>query len=350
MAITPEMLRLVERLRNGIIRQERAVAVQLRREYGKVYRALRQQALDVRKQIKAAEAAGQVISPWRMHRLERLQSLQRQALAESYRFADMAAGLITDAEREALLAGQRDGYELLLSALPDDAGVLVPWDRLPVPAIDAMVGVLADGSPLSRLLQEALGDAAQGFMDQLVAGLAAGWNPRKLARVLRDEYGMGLTRALRISRTEILRAYRTATLLEYRQSRMVLGWERHATQDSRTCMACIMLDGTRYTTEQAMDDHVNGRCAMLPITPSWRDLGFDIDEPDFDRQLAQDWFLEQPDAVQRGMLGPGKYDAWRAGLFGLDDLPKLRRDPVWGDSWVPKSLRELTAVAERMAA
>ena len=105
-------------------------------------------------------------------------------------------------------------------------------------------------------------------------------------------------------------------------------------------MACVMLDGKRYELAEAMDDHIQGRCAMLPITKTYRELGIDVDEPDFKRELASDWFQRQDEATQRKMMGK-LYDPWKAGEFKLEDIPKQVGSDVWGNSWVPRSAKEL---------
>ena len=34
-------------------------------------------------------------------------------------------------------------------------------------------------------------------------------------------------------------------------------------------------------------------------------------------------------------------EAWKAGKFGWDDIPKLTKSPAWGNSWTPKAMRDL---------
>ncbi len=82
-------------------------------------------------------------------------------------------------------------------------------------------------------------------------------------------------------------------------------------------------------------------CAMVPITKSYAELGIDAPEPDFRREMAQDWFLRQDEGTQRTMMGTGQFDAWRAGEFRLTEIPKLIESNVWGNSWVPSSLGDL---------
>jgi hypothetical protein len=50
-----------------------------------------------------------------------------------------------------------------------------------------------------------------------------------------------------------------------------------------------------------LNDHHRGRCAAIPITPSWRELGFpDGREPAF--ETGVDWFNRQDAATQRAVL------------------------------------------------
>ncbi len=311
------------------------------RYYGRIWQQLQGDIRYVQSEVERKRAADEEISQGQIWRMQRLKAIQAQTDRELARFAELADDTITAGQRESIVAGERNARDLMAAAFPADAGVDVSFAAMPREAVESLVGFLADGSPLRKLLVEAVDDAAQGFADMMVTGLAAGWNPRKLARELRSEFGMGLTRALRIARTEQLRAYRTASLRAYQESDTVVGWERMAAQDDRTCMACVMLDGKRYGVGEPMDDHPQGRCVMLPITKSYAEMGIDAPEPDFSREKGEDWFLRQDEGTQRDMMGPGMFDAWKRGEFQLSDIPKVTRSEAWGDSWTPKALKEL---------
>jgi len=210
---------------------------------------------------------------------------------------------------------------------------------MPRAAVENLVGFLQNGSPLRDLLYEYVDSAADAFGEKMVTGLVAGWNPRKLARELRQAYGMGLTDALRISRTENLRAYRTASRQTYEANADILkGWQRHADKGPTTCMACIMLDGKLYALATDMDDHSCGKCGMLPVTKTYAELGIDAPEPQFQAESAREWFERQPESVQRKMMGTSKFDAWKDGRFTLDDIPQITHSDLWGDAWTPKPL------------
>ena len=58
------------------------------------------------------------------------------------------------------------------------------------------------------------------------------------------------------------------------------------------------------------------------------------------------WFNSRPEAEQRQILGSGKYDAWKAGKFGFEQLSKHTDDVAFGKMWVETPLKELVPHAE----
>jgi SPP1 gp7 family putative phage head morphogenesis protein len=307
------------------------------RYFGKVWQDLQPQILQLEAQVAELEEPTKA----QIWRLDRMKAIQAQAEQEMMRYAQFADGTISAGQRESIAAGERDSFELLRAYYPAGSDIPISFAAMPRAAVEAMVGTLADGSPIMELLTAAVEDAAQDFAETMVSGLAAGWNPRRLARELRGKFGMGLTRSMRIARTEQLRAYRTASDEQYRQSGVVVQKERMATADDRVCMACVVLDGKRYPIDEPMDDHVQGRCVFVPITKTYAQMGIDAPEPDFTRQKGEDWFRAQDEATQRRMMGDAKWEAWQEGQFALADIPKLTENRTWGDSWTPKGLAEL---------
>ena len=123
---------------------------------------------------------------------------------------------------------------------------------------------------------------------------------------------------------------------------VVKGWVWHSALDRRTCMACVAMHGTFHSLDERLDDHVSGRCAMMPITRSWEELGFPgIPETRPRIEPGTEWFARQTEDVQREMMGPGKYAAWKAGAFDFKDLVGQTRDPRWGTIRHERSLRDI---------
>lgn len=212
------------------------------------------------------------------------------------------------------------------------------WDRVSGIAIqsivDRMAGrVVSDLKPLSPQAYAAL-------RAELIRGVAVGANPRVTAQriVKRAEYRFngGLARALTVSRTETLDAHRAAAALTQQQSADVLtGWKWLAALDARTCPACISQNGTVHPlSEPGPLGHQNCRCARIPVTPSWADLGFEgIDEPEDVFPDAPAWFDNLTVDEQRRILGPDRYEAWKAGDFPMDQWAVRRSNKGWRDAY-----------------
>jgi very-short-patch-repair endonuclease len=236
-------LRLANQFRRQALRREREAANALVRFYGETWRRLSSDIQDLRNTIEQMTEAGEEITKGTVTRLERLKAIRNQAAKEANKFSKFADAQITAGQREAIKAAERNGHDLIRAFFPDDVDLDelgVTFFRMPSESVENLAGMLQNGAPLRELLDEAVGEASEAFGERMVTGLASGWNPRKLARELRKEYGMGLTRALRISRTEQLRAYRETQRQVYDESDVVTGWERHAVGDSQTCMACFV--------------------------------------------------------------------------------------------------------------
>lgn len=131
-------------------------------------------------------------------------------------------------------------------------------------------------------------------------------------------------------------------------SDIVKGWIWHSALDERTCAACWAMHGTEHRLDERLDDHPNGRCAMVPQTATWAEIGekYGVDlsgvpetgpriEPGvsiFDKLTPRQKIL---------IVGQAKYEAMRQGKITLTDLVGRRRSNVWGTHRYEKSLAEL---------
>ncbi len=213
-------------------------------------------------------------------------------------------------------------------------GITAGFNRLPVEAVQSIIGLAGNGSPLRRLLVQSWPLSAQRLTDELVNGVALGYNPRKTARLMAQGMAGSLDRMMVIARTEQLRVYRHANLESYRASGVVTGYKRLATHDKRTCAACLMDEGTFYELDEEMPEHPQGRCTLVPVVegvpaPRW--------------QQGADWFVEQSQETQTSILGKGRYAAWQEGQFSLDELVTVKPNVTWGASLQVTPLRELVS-------
>lgn len=283
------------------------------------------------RQMQERQQMGQPVSQGALLRLERYQELLAQINQEWAAYTTYALDTITMGQGQFGNLGVSHALGSLDAAAP---GLGVGFDRLPVEAVENMVGLLGNGTPLhTLLLNEAVQAAAVDAMSNaLLEGTAFGRNPRKTARLMADGLAGGLNQALTIARTEQLRVYRQAALQQYRASGVVEGYQRLATRDSRTCPACLALDGQTYPLGMEMPEHPNGRCTMVPLV-----VGF----PPPTWQRGPEWLQSQSATVQQEILGKGRYEAWQRGDFALSDLATVQRSAEWGNSLQSTPLKDL---------
>lgn len=263
---------------------------------------------------------------------QRSQALLKLARVEFDKYKDFAGTLIEGRQNEMARAGI-DLAGRAIRAIGIEAGVRINFDILPVRAVENMIGLAGDGSPLTTLLESSFGAGVDGMFSELIKATAIGRNPRETAQIMvRDGFSQSLNRMLNIARTEQLRVYRESSRMAYQASGVVGSYRRLATRDARTCVGCLMSDGQEYQLDQPLDEHPQGRCTLIPNVNGL---------PPVNWTKGPDWFLQQSPATQRSIMGPGKYDAWQAGQFNLDQLVSVRRNDTWGDSVQPTPLRDL---------
>ena len=338
----PPVFEVATRFNDAVVGREAQAAAQMSKIYVGLHSELQSRIRTLLATLSDNPTKGEITRLWRSLGLE------GQVLSGLGTFGDDAASIITQGQAQSIQTAMRDARKLVDVGLPPgiDVSVLeasgVAWNQLPESALINMLGRLGDGSPLTDLLAELGPTANRQVRAALVEGVALGLSPREVARRTRNAFGEGLTRALRVSRTEILRSYREGNRMQWQANRQIVRqWERRAAWDERTCPACIALDGTRYRTEDPGDFHVNDRCAMVPIPVSYRDLGLDIDDPPMARPTARDWFGGQSTGTQREMLGPAKFDAWKSGSIEFGDMVKHTTHPDWGRSATVATLTEM---------
>lgn len=331
-----------EAFRAQLLRQERAAAMRMVREYGRIYTNLQGQIDALLLEIAAMPEA----SPAQVAKLTRFKALSAQIESEMTRFGAWADTELGAQAQQAIASGLTHAEQLTLAGMPEELrpAVATIWNRLSAEAVETLMGFLSPGSALHDALVSQLGPTvAQGVSDALLEGLALGYNPRKVAEIIRQTLGQALTWALRTARTSMLWAYRESTRAGYiANSNIVTGWIWHAELGPRTCMACIAQHGTLHPLSEPLNDHHNGRCAMVPVTKSWADLGF-VGIPERPpTQTGRDWFASLSPAQQQSyMPSQAMWNAWQQGAIGWDDLVSSHTDPVYGEMLLLPSLKQI---------
>lgn len=231
---------------------------------------------------------------------------------------------------------------LIASQLPtrQDLVDLDAWSQISDRQIAAIVKrstqqITSMTRPLSKV-------AAQAVRQELIRGVAAGSNPNLTARRMvaraNTAFNGGLSRAMTIARTETLDAHRAGAALGQAQHADVLtGWTWLASISERTCQACWGMNGTVHAlTEPGPSGHQNCRCARVPTTKSWSELGIEgVKEPPSVLPDADAVFAKLNPAQQQAILGRRGYAAWKAGKFPRSKWAVAQKNPGWRESFVP---------------
>jgi len=340
MASTPPEPRVVTVLRDFkaelLARETRQMQAMARRWRG-VEERLDAEIAALADQVAQMQAEGETINAARVWRLERYQKLQAQTLREFELYAEYAARDITGAQRDLAALGIEQSAQAIQWSYWPRLGV--GFERLPVEAVETMIGLAGDGAPIGdllklRMVRDALGNPLPGVWDQLtqalINGTALGWNPRKTARQMRDSLAGGLQKALVIARTEQLRVYRLTAWEQYQRSGVVKAQRRLCAHDDRVCAACLADEGHIYFGP--IPDHPNGRCTGVPVVEGL---------PPITWTGGQDWFDRQSDARQLAIMGPDKLAAYRQGQFEFGALATRTQHPTWGGGLAVTPLSQL---------
>lgn len=266
-----------------------------------------------------------------------------QALAQAEQTIEAlvrdAGGTVTQSLTGFTVRGFDGAVEIIRTQLPPgQVAANLVFDRFPEEALDAIVTRTADR--ITSLLRPLTTVMSRAMRAELIRGIAVGDNPetvaRRIMRAVEGRFNGGLSRAVTITRTEMLDAHRRAGGAANRANRAVLrGWMWWAKLDAKTCPSCAAQHGQIFDVDESGPaDHQRGRCTGVPITKPWSELGFDIDEPDSEPVTAEDWFDGLTSDTQRRMLGPARYQAWVAGDYPMSQWSVRRENPGWRDSYV----------------
>jgi SPP1 gp7 family putative phage head morphogenesis protein len=311
------------------------------REMASVWSGIEQEMaadiLTLAQELSDMSAAGTPIKMWRLAKLRRYTRLLAQLQIELARMGTAAKTHIGQLQQNAAFAGIQNAItyinQITQFQVPSGSGLLgVGFDHLGTDAIANIVAIARGGGPLERLLQRSYPLAANAITDILLTNTALGINPRKTARMaVRQGLSQGLQHILLVARDQQVRAYREAVRQQYDKSGVVSGYRRLAAKNSRTCIACLALDGKVYKTSELMPLHPQDRCTMVPILQGYDPLRF---------QTGAEWFSKLPPARQKQALGPGRYKLWEQGdITDIMDFVRIIDNETWGPSLQIKPLR-----------
>lgn len=317
-----------------------AQTVALTAQWSRAWQELEQEWVDVANNITARgrPTPAQIAS---LNRVQRALTITGKKLSDlSSALAEDIRGALEQVTKQTAVMSN----EIAAAQMPPVNDRLLPsFTRVDEEAMEQIINrTLGNITAASKPLSE---DSLNAVRDALIRAVPSGWSPdrasREILRRVRSGFNGGLARALTIARTEMLDAHRAANRAQNTANPMVKAVVWHAELGPRTCPSCIAKHGTEYPPETPGPyDHPNGRCTFIPRTMTWKEMGFDIEEPSDDFVAAEDWIENEPHAAVAAM-GPERYRLYQDGQITLGDMSTRKENPDWRPSYVATPLTEL---------
>lgn len=351
MTSTSRIVATLNDYRQRLAKHEAAAEATLNTAYFGVLVGIKAKLSVLYQQIDDAMQNGTQLSPSWLHEQGRLKSISTLISSEINRFGGFALMTAKEQQQYGVTLGSQSAQEMLKATVPK--GVHWTWGRPSTEALKAFIGVAQNGSPLAELFSGFGAEAASKVESELLLGLSLGQNPRVVAPRVEQALGISRNRALILSRDCLNNAYRNATLENYKSnSDVVQQYRRTCAKNSRSCAACIALDGTLYDLDEDFAVHPCDRCTMIPVTKGWSEIlgAIGIDDVSsipnnraaLNMQNGVDWFDEQDADTQRKIIGSQQgYELFKNGDVSLSDFVLHKHSEDWGPAIQVKPVKML---------
>lgn len=298
--------------------------------------------------------------------LARLTELSSQISDDVLLIDNVLANQIKAVQSGAIDISEKWSRSLISATMgPSPTEALGTFNTFNRPAINRLVGTLQSGSPVDSLIGKYAGQYATEASKTILEGIAFGLNPLTIAKTLEKAFNVPFSNAATVMRTEQLRVFRESNRATFEANQdIVKGWQWYAVLDRFTCPVCWAMHGTNFKVSDKMDTHPNCRCVQLPVTKTWKELGFDMPEPTLSSGAVQfsqrggagfpsvsisdaltkpgtELFAKLPDNERNFILGKAANKAYNDGLVTLPDFVAETYSPVWGYGRRTKSLSEI---------
>jgi len=294
--------------------------------------------------VAAVQAKGETPTLGLLHKLATYRSFETQAAEQYAEYGKWAQTAIEGVKVASGKAGAmaaseavgKGGLEVGVSEEDVQAAAAAVFNE----AAATQAAASTSGGPLGELLNQGYGLMQQTIAQKLIDGIALGKSPMEVGAEASDSLGVGLDRILTIARTEMNGAYRDSTMASYRASDVVESYVRMSARDELVCEGCLAADGDQFDCDIDPDDHPNCRCTVVPVL-----RGETLD--DLGLSDSRSWFDEQPESVQRGIMGPGRLALYQQENDGLgrqmlwDRMVSRTVHPDWGPNLKLTSIADL---------
>lgn len=213
-------------------------------------------------------------------------------------------------------------------------------------SLRAIMAQVYTNSPVAEMLQAYAKQGARRAGDRIVQAVALGENPHKIVGAIRGELGTEAWKALRIARTEVIRAHTAGAIATMRATPAVTPAYEWVAQSGSACVACLAMHGTVHSTDQPPARHPNcfpaGTIAAGPrVTGSVaRWYTGDVVDVEFASGKRLTVTPNHPVLTTHGWVGAGLLDE-SSDVVGCRDAGRLARIVDPDDHQVPSPIEEV---------
>lgn len=310
--------------RASLLSRESDVALDMALRYAQTANRITNEVEAIYKTIAKIRAEGGTPSKTQIDALIRETGLLRLVDNSIAKYQGFANSRIVDEQKAAVETALEHSEQLMKASLNAPKTFEYPegWFEYDEDAVEALIGrtTKSAGERLSQLAFSRTGDLiSDRILESLTDGIVRGRGLREIGAEVSRIAQMPLNRALTIARTEVMGAYRQASIQRYADSAVVSGWEWLSGRGSRTCLFCLSMDGKRFKDNHPFETHPNCRCTAIPVTLSWTELGYpELEKQTPPRQTGEEWLRAQSPSYQKSRLGDS-YEAFASGR-SLDEI------------------------------
>ena len=329
--------RAADRYRRSIDARERAAIRSTLRAYRLAIAAVERRILQLQIGLEARPEA-----EWRSYAIAQQEAL-REALERELSQAARTSASSIDASRAGAFVDAQDITRTAVvdsltaaGAQPFAAALGGDVNRASLQAVLAQV---QKASAVTAMLEGHAKAGAKAAADRLVTAVALGENPRKIAGAIRSDLGTEAWKALRIARTEVIRAHTAGAIGTMRQTPDITpSYEWQCNQTA--CIACLANQGKVFPVSTVPARHPNCRCVMLPVVidPT---TGKPLSQPIETGQDRIDAMSIEEATKQFGARRAQLLKAPGSARVPLADMQTIRSNETWGDSVQVTPLKEL---------
>lgn len=258
-----DIARAADRYRRSIEARERAAIRSTLRSYRLALDAVNNQLEKLRIGLERAPE-GQ----WREYAIARQESL-REALQAELDAAARTSAKVIDVQRAGAFveasAITNTAVVESLQAAGHNAFAAALGGSVNQSSMQAVLAQVQKHSAVMDMLTSHAKKGARGAADRLVTAIALGENPRKISAAIRSDLKTEAWKALRIARTEVIRAHTAGAIGQMRQTPTITPSYEWNAQSSSACIACLANHGNIYPVGTTPARHPNCKCVTLPV-------------------------------------------------------------------------------------